>query len=139
MQELKIDIYSFSYKKKGIPKDPSVHGGGFVFDCRVLPNPGREEQYKKLSGLDQAVRDYLSGIEEVHTFLDSVRSLASLSIDNYIERGFDHLMFSFGCTGGQHRSVYCAEALLDFVKKSYSVDVEIHHNEKETWVKQQTK
>jgi UPF0042 nucleotide-binding protein len=135
MQKLKIDIYSFSYKKSGIPKDPSIHGGGFVFDCRVLPNPGREEQYKKLSGLDTDVIKYLSSLEVVNLFFDSIKNIASLSIKNYLERGFDHLMFSFGCTGGQHRSVYGAETLFDFIKNTFDVDVEIHHIEKETWIR----
>ncbi len=135
MKKLTIDIYSFSYKKKGIPLDPTSHGGGFVFDCRVLPNPGREDAYKRLSGLDLPVKEYLSGMEEVTAFLQAAYALAGLSIDNYLERGFEHLMFSFGCTGGQHRSVYCAEALYRFIQSKYSVKVYIHHQERDTWIR----
>ncbi len=135
MQKLKIDIYSFSYKKKGIPPDPTSHGGGFVFDCRVLPNPGREEQYQRLSGLDLPVKNFLAGKNEVEHFLQAVFSLAKLSIDNYLGRGFEHLMFSFGCTGGQHRSVYCAEALSHFIRENYSVEIRLQHLEQDTWIR----
>jgi RNase adaptor protein for sRNA GlmZ degradation len=135
MKKLKIDIYSFSYKKSGIPKDPSEHGGGFVFDCRVLPNPGREDQYKKLSGLDKPVKDYLNSIKEVDLFFQNVIFIAKLSVDNYLERNFDHLMFSFGCTGGQHRSVYGAELLTKYLRENYSMEVRVKHVERETWVR----
>ena len=135
MKKLKINIYSFSYKKSGIPKDPSEHGGGFVFDCRVLPNPGREEQYKKLSGLDEPVKNYLKGLDEVSEYFNNVLAIAKISVDNYLERNFDHLMFSFGCTGGQHRSVYGAELLAKYLREHYSIEVRVEHIERENWVR----
>ncbi len=125
---LKIQISSFSFIYGEIPSDNSGNGGGFVFDCRALPNPGRYDEYKNLTGKDAAVIKYLQKEEEVNEFLQYVYSLADLSVKKYIKRGFTHLMFSFGCTGGQHRSVYAAEQLTKYITEHYSnVEVEMHH------------
>src|SRR5258708_23380570 len=109
-EELKVAIFSFSFHK-GLPKDESGNGGGFVFDGRNLPNPGREDRFKPLTGKDAPVIEYLNQQESVHQFLASVMSLVDASVSTYQERGFKNLMVSFGCTGGQHRSVYLTEQL----------------------------
>ncbi len=116
---LSIFVSSFSYKKGGIPYDPSGNGGGFVFDCRFLPNPGREAQYKMLTGRDKPVIDFLTDKKEVHLFLDQCESIVSKAITNYNERGFSHLMVNFGCTGGQHRSVFCADEIASRLRTKY--------------------
>ncbi len=127
---LTVQINSFSFKR-GVPVDESGHGGGFVFDCRALPNPGRYEQYKKLTGKDLAVIDFLEKEPEVHKFFHNVSSLVNQSVDNYLQRGFDFLTVNFGCTGGQHRSVYFAERLSRHIKDSYNVKVVLRHREQE--------
>src|SRR5579864_6262204 len=99
-------IFSFSFHRGGPPKDESGHGGGFVFDARSLPNPGREERFKALTGKDAPVIEYLSQQKSVHQYLANVIALVDSSISNYRQRGFKNLAVSFGCTGGQHRSVY---------------------------------
>ena len=106
---LVVQIVSFSFHR-GLPKDESGNGGGFVFDGRSLPNPGREERFKALSGRDGPVIEYLNQQESVHQFMASVMSLVDASVSNFQQRGFKHLMLSFGCTGGQHRSVYLGRA-----------------------------
>lgn len=129
---LKINIYSFSYHYGKIPHDDSGHGGGFVFDCRALPNPGRLEAYKSLTGMDEAVADYLSQRQEVKVFLDHVAALCSQSVETYIERGFDNLMIGFGCTGGQHRSVFSAEQMAHYIAEQYDdVVVVLRHLQQE--------
>lgn len=130
---LTVEINSFSYLYSGIPKDISSHGGGFVFDCRSLPNPGRYAEYKKLSGLDQPVIDFLKKEPEVDNFFLNVTEIVERAIDNYIERDFDHLMINFGCTGGQHRSVYCAERLYKKLLQKYDINIELQHLMKEKW------
>lgn len=123
---LTVTIYSFSYHIHGIPTDPSDHKGGFVFDCRCLPNPGRRQDFAQLTGRDEVVRTYLASIPEVQAFLKSTFALVDLAVGNYLQRGFDHLMVSYGCTGGQHRSVYCAEMLADHLRER-GVRVEFIH------------
>jgi RNase adaptor protein for sRNA GlmZ degradation len=111
MDKLTITIYSFGYKKSGIPPDKAGNGGGYVFDCRCLPNPGREERFKDKIGLDEEVIDYLDDIPGIDDFLHAAFSLIDKHAKNYTDRGFTDLMVAFGCTGGQHRSVYCAEKI----------------------------
>jgi len=123
---LTVRIFSFSFHK-GLPKDESGNGGGFVFDGRSLPNPGREERFKTLSGKDQPVIDYLNQQESVHQFLASVLSLVDASVNTYQERGFKNLMVSFGCTGGQHRSVFLAEQLAKRLRTRKGVQVIVRH------------
>jgi len=106
-----VHIYSFSYHGTGIPFDPTGHGGGFVFDCRVLPNPGREEGYGGLTGKDPEVAAYLEAREETRIYWERVSGLVEEGIRAYAARGFPDLTVAFGCTGGQHRSVYFAERL----------------------------
>lgn len=125
---LLIKITSFSYKK-GIPDDFSGNGGGYVFDCRAIHNPGRYDIYKELTGLDQPVIDFLEKEGEMILFMNNVKELAEKHIESYLQRNFTHLMFSFGCTGGQHRSVYAAQALADFLASKYPVDILLEHRE----------
>jgi len=127
---LVVQIFSFSFHR-GWPKDESGNGGGFVFDGRSLPNPGREERFKALTGRDAPVIDYLNQQESVHQFFASVLSLVDASINEYQRRGFKHLMVSFGCTGGQHRSVYLAEQLAKRLRGRNGVDVVLQHRELE--------
>ena len=125
---LVVRIFSFSYKK-GIPEDESGHGGGYVFDCRSTHNPGRYEQYKTMTGLDEPVIRFLEDDGEILTFLESVYRLADAHVERYLERGFTSLMFSFGCTGGQHRSVYSAQHLAEHLNKKYGIEVRLCHRE----------
>lgn len=127
---LKISVYSFSYKK-GIPADVSGHGGGFVFDCRGVLNPGRIEQYKTITGKEASVIEYLQTKTLMPQFLDSVFATVDISVDDYLKRGFDHLTVSFGCTGGQHRSVFAAEAMVQHLKDKYGLTAEVLHMEQE--------
>ena len=128
---LVVRIFSFSFHR-GLPKDESGNGGGFVFDGRSLPNPGREERFKTLTGKDAPVIDYLNQQESVHQFLASVMSLVDASVNNYQRRGFKNLMVSFGCTGGQHRSVYLAEQVAKRLRGRNGVEVVVRHRELET-------
>lgn len=125
---LQVRIQSFSYKK-GIPNDLSGNGGGHVFDCRALPNPGRQEEYRAYNGKDKVIINYLESYPEVDHFLQNVFAIAEQSIENYTQRGFNHLMISFGCTGGQHRSVYCAEKLTKHLWGKKKIRVELTHTE----------
>jgi aminoglycoside/choline kinase family phosphotransferase len=127
---LVVRISSFSFHR-GLPKDESGNGGGFVFDGRSLPNPGRKERFKLLTGRDAPVIDYLNQQESVHQFLASVMSLVDASVHSYQRRGFKHLMVSFGCTGGQHRSVYLAEQVAKRLRERTAVEVILQHRELE--------
>ena len=129
-ENLSVRIFSFSFHR-GWPKDETGNGGGFVFDGRSLPNPGREERFKALTGRDAPVIEYLNQQESVHQFFASVLSLVDASIHEYQRRGFKHLMVSFGCTGGQHRSVYLAEQLAKRLRGRNGVEVVVHHRELE--------
>jgi hypothetical protein len=125
---LVVRVYSFSYRN-GIPEDPSGNGGGYVFDCRSTHNPGRYEPYKKLTGLDEPVIRFLEDDGEILSFLQSVYQLADHHVERYIQRGFTSLMFSFGCTGGQHRSVYSAQHLAEHIHEKYGIEVHVTHRE----------
>jgi aminoglycoside/choline kinase family phosphotransferase len=132
---LVIHINSFSFKK-GIPKDESENGGGFVFDCRGILNPGRIEEFKKQTGRDKPVKDYLEQQTKMPGFLNSIFDVVDITVEDYIKRNFSSLMVSFGCTGGQHRSVYAADALARHLRNKFNVKVELHHveQEKKNWV-----
>jgi len=123
---LTVTINSFSYKK-GIPEDKSGNGGGFVFDCRSLVNPAKYEEYRNLTGKDQKVIDFFAKETELKEYINSVYFLISKSIANYQNRSFNSLMVNFGCTGGQHRSVYCTEQLAARIKEKYDVEIVVNH------------
>ena len=125
---LVVKVFSFSYHK-GIPDDESGNGGGYVFDCRSTHNPGRYEPYKQLTGLDEPVIRFLEDDGEILTFLDNIYRLADAHVQRYLERGFTSLMFSFGCTGGQHRSVYCAQHLAEHIHHKFGIEVRLCHRE----------
>ncbi len=127
---LVVRVYSFSYKR-GIPQDESGNGGGYVFDCRSTHNPGRYAAYKQLTGLDAPVIRFLEEDGEITEFLTSVYALAEKHVARYIERGFTSLMFCFGCTGGQHRSVYCAQHLAEHLHRRFGVTVQLCHREQQ--------
>lgn len=128
LSKLTVKVYSFSYKK-GIPADESGNGGGYVFDCRGVHNPGKYDEYKPLTGRDKPVIDFLEKDGEILKFLECVYTLADAHVQRYIERGFSSLMFSFGCTGGQHRSVYSAQHTAEHIAKKFGVKVELIHRE----------
>ncbi len=129
-EALTVRIFSFSFHK-GLPNDESGNGGGFIFDARSLPNPGREERYKPFTGKDSPVIDYLSREESVRQFFATAAALVDSSLSNYQSRGFKNLMVSFGCTGGQHRSVYLAEELARHLRARNGVNVLVRHLELE--------
>jgi RNase adaptor protein for sRNA GlmZ degradation len=130
LDKLQVHVYSFSYKK-GIPVDETGNGGGFVFDCRGIVNPGRVEAYKQLTGKDKQVMDFLEQKTKMPEFLKGIFSVMDISIQNYLERGFEHLSVSFGCTGGQHRSVFAAEALAEHLRTSFGLQPKVIHLEQE--------
>ncbi len=123
---LTVRISSFSFKKQH-PQDPSGNGGGHIFDCRAIPNPGILEEYKQLTGMNAPVGEYLEKQDATAIFKQAFTAIADQSISRYIERDFTHIMFSFGCTGGQHRSVYFAETLAKYVAEKYDVKVILEH------------
>lgn len=133
---LTVYINSFSYKTTGIPPDSSDNGGGFVFDCRGILNPGRFEEYKTLTGRDKPVKDFLEQQTQMPVFLNSVYNLVDLTVEDYMRRGFSSLQVNFGCTGGQHRSVYAADALARYLRNKYGVKTEVHHlvQEAKNWI-----
>ena len=134
---LTVRINSFSYKS-GIPEDNSGNGGGFVFDCRGILNPGRLPEFKSLTGRDKPVQEFLIHKTEMTAFLQHVYSLVDISVEDYIKRDFSNLSVSFGCTGGQHRSVYAADKLAEHLKEKFGVNLEILHceQEKKNWINQ---
>jgi aminoglycoside/choline kinase family phosphotransferase len=129
--KISVRVISFSFHK-GLPKDETGNGGGFVFDARSIPNPGREEQFKDLTGKDAPVAEFLNRQESVHQFLANATSLVDASVSNYQHRGFKNLMVSFGCTGGQHRSVYLAEELAKHLRRRSGVELLLQHRELES-------
>ena len=127
---LVVTVSSFSYKK-GLPQDPSGNGGGYVFDCRALPNPGRYPEYRAYTGMDRPVVEFLEGDEAVERFLAAAEEMVGPSIKRYLERNFTSLTVSFGCTGGQHRSVYCAERLSKWISENFDCEVVTKHREQQ--------
>ena len=127
-KKLSIEVNSFSYRK-GLPVDSSGNGGGFVFDCRALNNPGRIDQYKSLTGMDLSVQQFLEQQPEVKPFLDHIYGIIDHSVETYIARNFEHIQISFGCTGGQHRSVYCAEQLAAHLRTNQNITLTLNHLE----------
>lgn len=125
---LEVHIFSFAYKK-GIPLDDSGNGGGYVFDCRALDNPGKYERFKSFTGLDATVIKYLEDEGGIMKYLDRVYDLVDAHVIKFMERKFTHLQVCFGCTGGQHRSVYCAQHLAERLAKKFNVKVVLTHRE----------
>ncbi len=128
---LKIRIFSFSYKKSGIPVDETPNGGGFIFDCRYIYNPGRLPDFSNLTGKDKEVVDFLDTREDMKDFLNHSFEIINRSVQNYLSRDFTHLMVCFGCTGGQHRSIYAAEKLKEYLSNNYNgkIKIELVHRE----------
>ncbi len=130
-KKLTVTVMSFSYKM-GIPYDPSGNGGGFVFDCRAIHNPGKYDEYKRLTGMDQPVIDFLKNEPDMAEFCELTQQLVDMSIKKYLKRGFENLSVLFGCTGGQHRSVYSAESMARFIRQKYpEVIVNLSHREQD--------
>jgi len=127
---LKVYINSFSFNH-GIPYDEAGNGGGYVFDCRAVPNPGKYKQYQEITGLDKPVHDFFRKEKEMHEFLENIYSLVDRSVLSYIERNYESLTVNFGCTGGQHRSVYSAEKLVEHLIEKFDIEITIRHRELE--------
>lgn len=125
---LKVQITSFSYKK-GLPQDTSGNGGGFIFDCRFLNNPGRYEEYRNVTGLDKEVIDFFEGDKLMEEYLEDVHRIVVKAIENYVDREYTHLQVNFGCTGGRHRSVYSASNLYRMLEAREDVELGIVHRE----------
>lgn len=132
---LTVTVYSFSFRK-GIPADESGNGGGYVFDCRSTHNPGKYERFQQMTGLDKEVIEFLEDDGEILTFLESVDALIDHHVERFMERGFTHLQVAFGCTGGQHRSVYCTEHVARRLHDKYGVRIHLIHRERgiEQWL-----
>lgn len=130
---LTVHVRSFSYRR-GYPEDRSGHGGGHVFDCRAIPNPGRQPEFRSLTGLDRPVKAFLATLPEAEAFLAHAEALARTQVEEYRRRGFDHFSIAFGCTGGQHRSVYFAERLAEGLRERFpDVRVRVEHRERHAW------
>jgi hypothetical protein len=134
---LVVHINSFSYRK-GLPADKGGNGGGFIFDCRGILNPGRIAEFKTQTGRDKPVKDFLEQQTRMPEFLNSAYDIVDISVEDYIRRDFESLQVSFGCTGGQHRSVYAADALARHLRNKFHVRIDLHHIEQEAknWVNQ---
>ncbi len=126
---LRVKISSFSYKLSGYPVDETSNGGGFVFDCRGILNPGRFEEFKQVNGRDKGVKDFLEQQTKMPEFLNSVYTILDIAVEDYIKRGFESLVINFGCTGGCHRSVYAADAVVRHLRNKFRVKVELNHIE----------
>ena len=133
---LVVRVHSFSFKKTGYPKDKTDNGGGFVFDCRFIENPGRFDEYKRLTGRDKPVIEFFKQDGQMDIFLQNVFGIVDKAVEKYLERGFDNLAINFGCTGGQHRSVYAADQLAKHLVEKYGVNINLEHieQEKKQWV-----
>jgi aminoglycoside/choline kinase family phosphotransferase len=131
-QKLRVKIQSFSFRR-GLPEDTTEHGGGYIFDCRSVHNPGRYPEYKTKTGKDQAIIDFFAQEEEMLLFFDDVKRMVFRSVEKYISRKFNYISVSFGCTGGQHRSVYCAEQFAKALTDKYDVVVDLSHREEKYW------
>ena len=127
-KRLTVTVNSFSYRR-GIPYDDSGNGGGYVFDCRGILNPGKFERYMMLNGKDQEVIDFFEKNTNIYDYLEHAFRLVKTNLESYIDRSFAHLMVNFGCTGGQHRSVYCAEWMAQRIRNNYDVGVDLNHLE----------
>lgn len=127
-RELEVRVFSFAYKK-GIPNDASGNGGGYVFDCRAINNPGKFERFNHFTGLDEEVIKFLEDDGEMELFLHNIYPLVDSHVKRYMERNFTHLMVSFGCTGGQHRSVYAAQKMAEHISKKFGIKVSLVHRE----------
>lgn len=132
---LTVEVVSFSYKV-ALPEDSSGNGGGFIFDCRGILNPGREAHLKHLTGLDIEVQEFLENQTQFPNFFEHCKSLCEITIENFISRGFEHLQIAFGCTGGQHRSVYAAEKLSKYLQQKYAdkILIDLKHLNQSCWV-----
>jgi aminoglycoside/choline kinase family phosphotransferase len=128
-----VEVNSFSFIQNGYPKDETQNGGGFVFDMRGILNPGRFDEYKALSGLDKPVKDFLEQRTKMPDFLNSVYGIIDISVEEYIRRDFENLVINFGCTGGQHRSVYAAEAIARHLRNKFKVNIELTHLNRNNW------
>jgi hypothetical protein len=126
---LVVKINSFSYKINGYPKDETENGGGFVFDCRGILNPGRIPEFKAQTGRDKPVKDFLEQQTKMPEFLNSVYNLVDIAVEDYMQRGFGSLMINFGCTGGRHRSIYAADAVARHIRNKFGVKIELNHIE----------
>jgi len=130
--KLKVRVNSFSFKS-GIPVDESGNGGGFVFDCRGIHNPGLYDQYKPLTGKDEPVITFLEDEGVITELLEHAKAIVAISIETYLKREFTDLMVSFGCTGGRHRSVYCAEKMAAYIRETFAVEVTLTHHQQASW------
>ncbi|MBF0238772.1 MAG: ATP-binding protein [SAR324 cluster bacterium] len=129
---LSVHLFSFGYRRSGIPQDPNGNGGGFVFDCRCLPNPGQLDAFRDLTGKQTEVQEWLKQQDRFHLFAGQCLALIEQSIEFYQKRGFEHLMVSFGCTGGQHRSVFLSEWTYSRLLQ-HEIHVDLVHTEMNHW------